>query len=82
MAETIVNANRMTESPAPNHSPPSREMRGRSKKLQVIIGGAMVGASMQGLIEAISNNKKALIITYVIVGFAGMVAVFSGIWRR
>ncbi len=53
-----------------------------SREFLLIVGGAFFGASIQGFIEALADNKKPLVITFVILGFLGMVMVFQALRQR
>lgn len=43
-----------------------------SQELLLAIGGALLGAFVQGFIEAVNDNQKTLIVVYVAAGFIGM----------
>lgn len=53
-----------------------------TKEFLLVLGGALLGAFIQGFIEALADDKKPLIVTYVIAGFIGVVMVFWALRRR
>jgi len=48
------------------------------KKLVIAIGGAMLGAFLEGFVGALSPVNVTQIVLYVIMGFTGMFLVFWG----
>jgi F0F1-type ATP synthase assembly protein I len=54
----------------------------RARDLLLTVGGALLGAFLQGFIDALAENKKLLIVVYVIAGFLGMGLVFWALRQR
>jgi F0F1-type ATP synthase delta subunit len=54
----------------------------RARDLLLTVGGALLGAFLQGFIEALAENKRLLIVVYVIAGFLGMGLVFWALRQR
>lgn len=54
----------------------------RVRDLLLTVGGALLGAFLQGFIEALAENKRLLIVVYVITGFLGMGLVFWALRQR
>ncbi len=53
-----------------------------TRELLLILGSALFGAFVQGFIEALADDKKPLVVTYVILGLLGMVMVFRALRQR
>lgn len=52
------------------------------REFLMVVGGALLGAFIQGFIEAVANHKTPLIVTYVVAGFVGMGMVFRALRQR
>lgn len=52
-----------------------------SHEMFITLGGAFIGAFIQGFISELSNGNRLLIAIYTILGFIGMLMVFWGLHR-
>jgi hypothetical protein len=52
-----------------------------SKELVIVVGGALLGAFIQGFITELSTGRTVLIVVYTVLGFIGMLLVFWGLRR-
>jgi hypothetical protein len=59
----------------------NEQKRGRTRELWIIVGSALVGAFLQGFVTELSADpiRKLWVAVYVIMGLAGMLAVFSAL---
>ena len=57
----------------------NEQKKGRTRELWIIVGSALVGAFLQGFVTELSAEpvRKLWVAVYVIMGLAGMFAVFS-----
>jgi hypothetical protein len=57
------------------------QKRGWTRELLLVFGSALVGAFIQGFITELSAGHQLLTAIYVVLGFIGMLLVFSGLRR-
>ncbi len=53
-----------------------------TRELMLVVGGALLGAFVQGFITELSNGNSALVVIYVLLGFIGMFLVFWSLRQR